>query len=135
MQREEGSPGAARAADELEIGRRIRRVLVSKTDANPYRILQTAMVTVGMKDWCKEVPVAEDDGPDPVDSADVLSGDNAGDAIEAEANAPAAPAADTDDSEGGSGLQDFHHRLHVLSPERAPYRCRRGPPLSASRPS
>ena len=37
MQREGGAPGAARAADELETGRRIRRVPVpvSETDANP----------------------------------------------------------------------------------------------------
>ena len=59
------------------------------------------MVAVWIRDWYDEAPVAEDDEPDPVDSADVLSGDNAGDAIEAEANAPAAPAADTDG--GGDG--------------------------------
>ena len=48
MQREGGSPGAARAADELETGRRTRRVPISETDANSNCIPQTGMVAVGI---------------------------------------------------------------------------------------
>ena len=76
---------------------------------------QTGIVAVGMRDWCEEVPVAEDD-----DSAGVLSGDDARDATEAGTNAPATPADDTDGGGDGSGLQDFHRRLHALSPNRPP---------------
>ena len=50
LQREGGSPGAEWAADELKTGRRNRRVPVSETDANPYRIPQSGMVAVGMQD-------------------------------------------------------------------------------------
>ena len=50
MQQEGGSPGAARAADELETDRRIRRAPVSEADANAHRIPQSGMVTVGIKD-------------------------------------------------------------------------------------
>ena len=120
MQREGGAPGAARAADELETVRRIRRVSVSETDANPYRRPQTGMVAVGRRDWYEEVPVAEDDEPDPVDSAGVPSGYDARDATEAGTDAPAAPAADTDDDGDGSDLQDFHRRLDALSPSKSP---------------
>ena len=59
-------------------GRRIRRIPVSETDASPYRIPQTGMVAVGIRDWYEEVPVAKDDEPDPMDSAGVPSGDDAG---------------------------------------------------------
>ena len=55
MLREGGSSGASRAADELETGRRVRRVRhvpISETDANPYRIPQMGMVAVGPQDYC-----------------------------------------------------------------------------------
>ena len=113
-------PGAARVADELETGQRVRRVPVSETDTNPYRIPQTGMVAVGVRDYYKEVPIAEDDRPDPVDSVGIPSGDAAGDATEAAADAPAAPATDKDDRADGPGLQDFRRRLHALSPDRPP---------------
>ena len=38
MRQEGGSPGAARAADKLETGRRVKRVRLLKTDANLFDI-------------------------------------------------------------------------------------------------
>ena len=133
MKREGGSPGAARAANELETGRRARRVPVFETDANPYRIPQSGMVAEGMKDWYEEVPIAEDGAPDPVDDMDVPPGDDTGDDTEAGADALAAPAANT------YGDGDMPGR-----PSRPPWPARRdplplpaghGPPPSASQPS
>ena len=120
MLREGGSPGAARAAGELKTSRRVRRVPISETDANPYRILQTGMVAVGPQDYYKEVVVAEDDDLAPADSTSAPAGGTDGDATvtEAATNAPVAPGADAGDDEDGSGLQDFRRRLDALSPDR-----------------
>ena len=57
-----------------------------------------------MRGYYEEVPIAENDKPEPVDSAGVPSGDDAGDATQAGADAPAALAADTDGGGDGSGL-------------------------------
>ena len=120
MLREGGSPGAARAAGELKTSRRVRRVPISETDANPYRILQTGMVAVGPQDYYKEVKDAKDNELALADSTSAPDSGTDGDATVAEAttDAPVAPGADGDDDEGGSSLQEFRRRLDAISPDR-----------------
>ena len=74
------------------------------------------MAAMGVQDYYREVPIAEDDEPDPADNAGIPSGDAAGDATEAATDALAASSADAGDD--GSGLQKFRRRLHALSPDR-----------------
>ena len=65
MSWEGGSPGAARAADELETGRRVVRVPIADTDANPYRIKQSGLVAIGPEDHFRMEEVAKDDDATP----------------------------------------------------------------------
>ena len=153
MLREGGSPGKARAADKLETGRRVWRVPISETDANPYRILQTGMVAVGPQDYYKEVVAFKDDDLALADSTSAPDSGTYGDATVAEAatDAPVATGADAGDDEGGSGLQKFRRGLDALSPDRPRHApvlptvevttrtpqlpTQRSPTLNASRPS
>ena len=76
------------------------------------------MVAVGQQDYYREVAVAEDDNLGPADSAGTPVSETAGDATEAATDALVAPGADTGNGEDRSGLQEFHRRLHALSPDR-----------------
>ena len=49
-----------------------------------------------MKDWTREVPVAEDDAQDPEDAVDVPPCNNVEDAVDAKTDALATSAADAD---------------------------------------